>query len=354
MREEHRNRPSRMRPVARVPKVLTADIASVPVPPAVASAPAIRYSPHPVAEGTTWPARKISPRQSRGCGWWKAISPRSTSTRSSTPRTAACWAAAGWTARSTVRPGPSCRRVRRDSAAARPARRGSRTGIRLKARHVIHAVGPVWNGGGRARTELLASCYRRASRSRRSTVCIDRLPRDLDRHLRLPARPRRPDRGAHLRGRAGGAPQDRRGHLLLLQPCLCPAASGSDRRAGTRLNARYYGSNSQDPSVRLPVIRPRWHPGMPRLSRTGPSVRGRNPVPDALPASTAPDAAPSRTRPCSGPADRPTHQVTPDDKPARRPAPCLGFGDDDGLPGCPRSSRFSRSYSPRNFLNAIS
>jgi O-acetyl-ADP-ribose deacetylase len=35
-------------------------------------------------------------------------------------------------------------------------------GYRLQARHVIHAVGPVWNGGGRGEDGLLASCYRRA------------------------------------------------------------------------------------------------------------------------------------------------------------------------------------------------
>ena len=35
-------------------------------------------------------------------------------------------------------------------------------GYRLKARHVIHAVGPVSNGGGRGEGALLASCYRRA------------------------------------------------------------------------------------------------------------------------------------------------------------------------------------------------
>ncbi len=35
-------------------------------------------------------------------------------------------------------------------------------GYRLPARHVIHAVGPVWRGGGRNEAELLASCYRRA------------------------------------------------------------------------------------------------------------------------------------------------------------------------------------------------
>jgi len=32
----------------------------------------------------------------------------------------------------------------------------------LPARHVIHAVGPVWNGGGRGEDEALASCYARA------------------------------------------------------------------------------------------------------------------------------------------------------------------------------------------------
>lgn len=35
-------------------------------------------------------------------------------------------------------------------------------GYRLPARYVIHAVGPVWNGGGSGEPELLASCYRRA------------------------------------------------------------------------------------------------------------------------------------------------------------------------------------------------
>jgi O-acetyl-ADP-ribose deacetylase (regulator of RNase III) len=33
-------------------------------------------------------------------------------------------------------------------------------GYRLPARHVIHTVGPVWNGGRHNEPELLASCYR--------------------------------------------------------------------------------------------------------------------------------------------------------------------------------------------------
>jgi O-acetyl-ADP-ribose deacetylase len=33
---------------------------------------------------------------------------------------------------------------------------------RLPARHVIHAVGPIWRGGTEGEAELLASCHRRA------------------------------------------------------------------------------------------------------------------------------------------------------------------------------------------------
>jgi O-acetyl-ADP-ribose deacetylase (regulator of RNase III) len=35
-------------------------------------------------------------------------------------------------------------------------------GYRLPAKHVIHAVGPVWQGGGSNEDDLLASCYRTA------------------------------------------------------------------------------------------------------------------------------------------------------------------------------------------------
>ena len=34
-------------------------------------------------------------------------------------------------------------------------------GFGLKARHVAHAVGPVWRGGAAGEADLLASCYRR-------------------------------------------------------------------------------------------------------------------------------------------------------------------------------------------------
>jgi O-acetyl-ADP-ribose deacetylase (regulator of RNase III) len=35
-------------------------------------------------------------------------------------------------------------------------------GHRLKAKHIIHAVGPVWQGGGSDEDVLLAGCYRSA------------------------------------------------------------------------------------------------------------------------------------------------------------------------------------------------
>jgi O-acetyl-ADP-ribose deacetylase (regulator of RNase III) len=35
-------------------------------------------------------------------------------------------------------------------------------GFLLPAKHVVHAVGPVWQGGKQNEPELLASCYRRA------------------------------------------------------------------------------------------------------------------------------------------------------------------------------------------------
>ncbi|BCG74419.1 macro domain-containing protein [Mesorhizobium sp. 113-1-2] len=35
-------------------------------------------------------------------------------------------------------------------------------GYKLPARHIIHTVGPVWQGGSKGEAELLASCYRRS------------------------------------------------------------------------------------------------------------------------------------------------------------------------------------------------
>ena len=44
-------------------------------------------------------------------------------------------------------------------------------GYRLPARHVIHAVGPVWRGGAHGEAELLASCYRRSLEIAQQAQC---------------------------------------------------------------------------------------------------------------------------------------------------------------------------------------
>ncbi len=53
---------------------------------------------------------------------------------------------------------------------------------------MIHAVGPVWNGGGKGEDDLLASCYRTAlALAAREQAGIDRVPGDLHRGLSLSA-----------------------------------------------------------------------------------------------------------------------------------------------------------------------
>ena len=42
-------------------------------------------------------------------------------------------------------------------------------GYRLRARYVIHAVGPIWHGGTGGQPALLASCYRKALAIARDT-----------------------------------------------------------------------------------------------------------------------------------------------------------------------------------------
>jgi O-acetyl-ADP-ribose deacetylase (regulator of RNase III) len=58
--------------------------------------------------------------------------------------------------------GPAILEECRELGGCSPGDAKATTGGNLPARHVIHAVGPIWRGGAEGEAELLASCHRRA------------------------------------------------------------------------------------------------------------------------------------------------------------------------------------------------
>ncbi len=58
----------------------------------------------------------------------------------------------------------ACRRIRATShpEGLPPGQAVATTGGRLKARHVIHTVGPIWRGGGQGEDAVLAAAYHNA------------------------------------------------------------------------------------------------------------------------------------------------------------------------------------------------
>ena len=60
--------------------------------------------------------------------------------------------------------GPGLLAECRGLGAASPGEVKMTRGHRLPARHVLHAVGPVWRGGQQREPELLARCYRECLR----------------------------------------------------------------------------------------------------------------------------------------------------------------------------------------------
>jgi O-acetyl-ADP-ribose deacetylase len=58
-----------------------------------------------------------------------------------------------------------CRKIRERRGPLPEGQAVATTGGWLKAKHVIHTVGPVWYGGERAESRLLASCYRESVRT---------------------------------------------------------------------------------------------------------------------------------------------------------------------------------------------
>jgi O-acetyl-ADP-ribose deacetylase (regulator of RNase III) len=57
-----------------------------------------------------------------------------------------------------------CRAIRARQGGCQTGEAVITTGGKLPAAHVIHTVGPVWNGGHKNEPELLASCYRNSLR----------------------------------------------------------------------------------------------------------------------------------------------------------------------------------------------
>jgi O-acetyl-ADP-ribose deacetylase len=58
--------------------------------------------------------------------------------------------------------GPAILEECRGLGGCEPGDAKATTGGNLPARHVIHAVGPIWHGGAADEADLLASCHRRA------------------------------------------------------------------------------------------------------------------------------------------------------------------------------------------------
>jgi O-acetyl-ADP-ribose deacetylase (regulator of RNase III) len=57
-----------------------------------------------------------------------------------------------------------CRQIRARQGGCKVGEAVITSGGRLPARYVIHTVGPVWNGGHKGESALLANCYRNSLR----------------------------------------------------------------------------------------------------------------------------------------------------------------------------------------------
>ena len=76
-------------------------------------------------------------------------------------------------------------------------------GYQLPAKYIIHAVGPVWEGGHKHEDDLLASCYRVSlALAQQHAVRSIAFPAIRPRRLPFPDRSRRPHRGRDHLGRS--------------------------------------------------------------------------------------------------------------------------------------------------------
>ena len=129
-------------------------------------------------------------------------------------------------ARSIVLPGRSCVAECRMLHGCKTGDAKITRGYRLPARHVIHTVGPVWNGGTLGEDDLLASCYRRSIElCREARAGVRGLSSDFDRHLSdFPPNARPASRSATVVDALPSAPS-------LTRVIFCCFSSGSGRVA---------------------------------------------------------------------------------------------------------------------------
>jgi len=98
--------------------------------------------------------------------------------------------------------GPAILQASRRLGGCKTGEAKATTAGQLRARYVIHTVGPIWGEVDDA-DELLASCLRASLALAASLDCSnDRISCDLDRHLQLPHRPRGSHRDQDERTRA--------------------------------------------------------------------------------------------------------------------------------------------------------
>jgi O-acetyl-ADP-ribose deacetylase len=65
-----------------------------------------------------------------------------------------------------------CKKIRAQYGPLPPGRAVATSGANLKAKHVIHTVGPVWQDGSNGEPETLASCYRESMKLAEQLSCL--------------------------------------------------------------------------------------------------------------------------------------------------------------------------------------